>query len=62
MGASKAEGAAAITGLVLVLLMLLPYAASFRGWILYAYWITVALASYVAAWITTGVWGRGGEA
>jgi len=55
------DRAAAIAGVILVLLMLLPYALGLNGWLLYAYWVTVALASYVVAWIVVGVWGRGGE-
>ena len=60
MGRLSAEAAAALVGVVLVLLMLLPYALGLGGWGLYAYWIGVALASYATAWAVTGVWRRGG--
>ncbi len=62
MRPEAAERAAALAGVVLVLLMLAPYALGLRGWVLYTYWAAVAVASYAIAWVVSGVWRRGGQA
>ncbi len=55
------RGLTATVGLIaLLLIYVVPYTVLDGGWALYLFYVVVSLATLAAAFIETGVWGRGG--